>query len=1152
MLARARQPSPLWTRFLRFAGRLRSRTDLEDPLQERDRAAQIGNAERRRTRQTPSELERELQATIDTIPVLVATHRRDGVREFGNKRLRDYLGPDVRIEDSAAIIHPDDLARVNDAWRSLLVSGGPSDTEHRLRRADGEYRWHLVRRVPVRDEKGDVIKWYAVGSDIEDQKRAEAALRRSEAQMVEAKGELEATIDTIPTMAASYEPDGARDFVNKRWRDYTGISQEEAKGKSWAITVHPDDHAEGERRWRECMATGQPFQMEQRFRRRDGEYRWHVSRRVPLRDGKGNIVKWYGVGFYSGDRRRAESALRKSEAFLAEAQRLSHTGSFGWNVRSGELFWSAETFSIFGYDPATRPSVELALQRVHPDDLSFVRQAIERAEQDRQAFDFEHRLLMPDGSVKYLHVVAHAATGDPDNPYFIGAVMDVTARKRTEEALQRSEHRYHSLFRAMAASFWELDISGVNDMLRDLRRSGVTDFRRHFADNPDFVRQLMRATRVVDVNDQSVALFGRGRKEELLGNFEPFWPEESTHVYAEGVLQSIARAPNYSTETRLRRIDGSLFDALFTAAYPPEGVGEATLVIGVIDITARKQAYAALEQSEQRYRHLFDYMPVALLQFDARERARLLEGLRAQGVTDLGAYLDANPDFERRVWGGTSVEVANERMVQLLGARDASELTGSTAHLWGKSPGAFRRSLESRYRGETAFEEETKIVTLDGRVIDVLCTIARPEKIGKTLLGFVDVTERVRAQEALRSSEQRYRHLFQQMPIALWQLDTRSLIELFDRVRAEGVTDLGAYFDLHPDFPSRAMDAVIIEEVNERALELFGARHASEMAGPVTRYWQASPDTNRRALESRFRGEPTFQEETKVVTLDGRVVDVLLTAARPGLISDPRISLVGFVDISERVRARELLQQVQADFAHAARVSTLGELTASIAHEVNQPLAAIATNGEAGLRWLDRAEPDVAEARALTRRMVADARRAADVIARIRAMATRRAPEQTLLSVDEVIREALLFLRAEIQSHPLRVTHHPAPAAPTVLADRTQLQQVIVNLAVNAIQAMAHAGTARQTLVIRTAFSDPQTLSCTLEDSGPGITPEHLDHLFDSFFTTKDAGMGLGLPICRSIIEAHGGRIRADNGSAHGGARFTFTLPAAATVAAAG
>jgi C4-dicarboxylate-specific signal transduction histidine kinase len=342
------------------------------------------------------------------------------------------------------------------------------------------------------------------------------------------------------------------------------------------------------------------------------------------------------------------------------------------------------------------------------------------------------------------------------------------------------------------------------------------------------------------------------------------------------------------------------------------------------------------------------------------------------------------------------------------------------------------------------------------------------------------------------------------------------------------------------------MEAVKIEEVNERMIEMLGARDASEILGSITRYCHIHPEAFLRGLESRYRGESTHHEEAKLLTLDGRVIDVLMTATRPELITDPDMSLLGFIDITERVRAREMLQRVQADFAHAARVAMLGELTASIAHEVNQPLTAITTNSEVGLRLLDRPEPDLAELRDITKAVVDAARRAADVIARVRMMATRQAPEQTLLSVDEVIREALLFLRHEVQSHGLMIKHHPNPTEPKVLGDRTQIQQVLVNLAVNAIQAMAQADTTRPTLAIRTTLSDPHTLCCTFEDSGPGIKPEHLDRLFDSFFTTKATGMGmgLGLAISRSIIEAHGGFIRADNQSTYGGARFTFTLPA--------
>jgi signal transduction histidine kinase len=202
------------------------------------------------------------------------------------------------------------------------------------------------------------------------------------------------------------------------------------------------------------------------------------------------------------------------------------------------------------------------------------------------------------------------------------------------------------------------------------------------------------------------------------------------------------------------------------------------------------------------------------------------------------------------------------------------------------------------------------------------------------------------------------------------------------------------------------------------------------------------------------------------------------------------------------------------------------------------------TNGETAFRWLDRSEPSVPKARELMHRVLDDVGRASDIIARIRAMAAGRAPEQTALALHGVIEESMLFLHHELQSKGVSVSLDLAAALPRVTGDRTQLQQVVVNLAINAVQAMAQAGTARRRIIIRTRLPDPETVCCLIEDSGPGIDPTHLPHLFDSFFTTKETGMGMGLPICRSIIEAHDGHIRADNKSALGGARFSFALPA--------
>jgi C4-dicarboxylate-specific signal transduction histidine kinase len=253
--------------------------------------------------------------------------------------------------------------------------------------------------------------------------------------------------------------------------------------------------------------------------------------------------------------------------------------------------------------------------------------------------------------------------------------------------------------------------------------------------------------------------------------------------------------------------------------------------------------------------------------------------------------------------------------------------------------------------------------------------------------------------------------------------------------------------------------------------------------------------------------------------------------------------MASVMDITQRRLSEEALHAAQNALAHANRVATLGEIGATIAHELNQPLAAILTNAETGLRWLDRAEPNVGKARNLFCSTLDDAQRVSEIIDHVRAMAARRPPARTTLLLGDLIQESMTFLRPEFQSKAIVFSLDLEPESLRVLGDRTQLQQVIVNLAFNAVQAMVQSDTSDRRILIRTMRSDRETVCCTVEDSGPGIEAALLPQIFGSFFTTKDAGMGLGLPISRSIIEAHGGHICADNKSALRGARFSFFLP---------
>jgi signal transduction histidine kinase len=277
-------------------------------------------------------------------------------------------------------------------------------------------------------------------------------------------------------------------------------------------------------------------------------------------------------------------------------------------------------------------------------------------------------------------------------------------------------------------------------------------------------------------------------------------------------------------------------------------------------------------------------------------------------------------------------------------------------------------------------------------------------------------------------------------------------------------------------------------------------------------------------------------------------------------IDDPKTGRpvnVGIVcsDITDRKRAQEKLRaseqrllDAQMELAHVTRVTTLGELTASIAHEVNQPLAAVVANAEASLRWLDRPTPDMDAVRRSVEWIIDDGNRASEVIRRVRALANKTEIEKVALDVNDLVREVIALVQRELASQQVSLRMELAPALPMTLGDRVQLQQVMINLVMNGIEAMQSTTDRPRELVIRSRQDDAHGVLVSVTDCGVGIAAEDADRLFNAFFTTKASGMGMGLSICRSIIEAHGGRLWATANVPHG-ATFQFTLPVNADTA---
>ena len=385
-------------------------------------------------------IEERLRLIIDTIPTIVWRKLPDGSADFFNKHFREYTG--LSLEDGLGwgwmmnAYHPDD--RLMEEWRTALAAGKPFDKEARLRRADGHYRWFLIRAVPFRDEQGNIVHWYGTSTDIEDLKQAEDRIRL--------------VINTIPMMAWTLRPDGIVDFVNQPWLDYTGLTLQQEIGNPTGV-VHPEDLPRVVKKWLADMAIGEPSEDEMRLRRADGEYRWFLVRTAPLRDEQGNIVEWYGVSIDIEDRKRAEEALQSSEreqrriavqlererTRLVEAQEVANIGSWEAELHSLNVIWSEQTHRIFETDPSrfhpTRPKFS---EFIHPEDRAKVDAAFEASLDKRSPSTVEYRIVMPDGRVKILEERWQAFHDEEGKPIRVaGTCRDITERVRAEEELRR-------------------------------------------------------------------------------------------------------------------------------------------------------------------------------------------------------------------------------------------------------------------------------------------------------------------------------------------------------------------------------------------------------------------------------------------------------------------------------------------------------------------------------------------------------------------------------------------------------------------------------------------------------------------------------------------------------------------------------------------
>ena len=347
-------------------------------LQQQNDRLRVENAEHGEAATRARGAEQEIRLTVDSVPALIARYRPDGFMDFRNKSWREYTGlsqDNFEGRRWGSALHPDDEEMVEREWREHIATGEPFDLEQRLRKADGEYRWHRVRRVPLRGETGEVIKWYAIAFDVDDRKRTEDALRKSESDLAKARHELQLMIDTVPVLVLRHRADGIIDFVNEVGRRYSELTATKWTSRTSVIT-HPDDVPRLEAAWDVALRTGEPFESELRLRRADGEYRWFVTRRVPLRRN-GEVIAWYAATYDIEDRKQAESELIESERRFREAQtELAHASRV---VTMGQ-FTASIAHEVNQPIAAALMNAETALRWLarQPPNLEKTKQSIDR------------------------------------------------------------------------------------------------------------------------------------------------------------------------------------------------------------------------------------------------------------------------------------------------------------------------------------------------------------------------------------------------------------------------------------------------------------------------------------------------------------------------------------------------------------------------------------------------------------------------------------------------------------------------------------------------------------------------------------------------------------------------------------------------------